>query len=114
MQRADHRLNPSYQSVWKNYIGQNKQKPNGEVLWEVGMSGGNSALGDSKVGYYNGPRYNGTGNGALTVLPTYFYSFDRNDSRRDVMCAPYDINPGPVLVARTLQSMVDGKFRRDW
>lgn len=114
MARSDHRLNASYQSVWKDYICQHKQEPNGEILWEVGMSGGNSSLGDSKLGYYNGPRYNGTGNGALTVLPTYFYSFDRNDTRRDVMCAPYDISPGPVLVARTLQSMVDGKFRRDW
>lgn len=114
MARTDHKLNSSYQSVWKDYICQHKQEVNGEILWEVGMSGANSSLGDSKLGYYNGPRYNGTGNGALTVLPTYFYSFDRNDTRRDVMCAPYDISPGPVLVARTLQSMVDGKFRRDW
>lgn len=117
MARTDHKLNASYQSVWKDYICQHKQEPNGEILWEVGMSGGTSALGDSKLGYYNGPRYNGTGNGALTVLPTYFYSFDRNDTRRDVMCAPYDIAPpanAPVLTARTLQSMVDGKFRRDW
>ncbi|MDT3401446.1 RagB/SusD family nutrient uptake outer membrane protein [Mucilaginibacter terrae] len=111
---ADHNLNSSYQAVWKDFICQHKPEPNGEVLFEVGMSGGSSAVGDSKLGYYNGPRYNGTGNGALTVLPTYFYSFDRNDTRRDVMCAPYDITTGPVLVARTLQSMVDGKFRRDW
>lgn len=111
---GDHKLNPSYQSVWKDYICQHKQEPNGEILWEVGASGGSSTLGDSKLGYYNGPRYNNTGNSALTILPTYFYSFDRNDSRRDVMCAPYDISPGPVLVARTLQTMVDGKFRRDW
>lgn len=111
---ADHNLNTSYQAVWKDYICQHRQEPNGEILFEVGMAGGSSAVGDSKLGYYNGPRYNGTGNGALTILPTYFYSFDRNDTRRDVMCAPYDISVGPVLVARTLQSMVDGKFRRDW
>lgn len=114
MQRTDHKLNPSFQSVWKDYICQHKQEPNGEVLLEVGMSGGGSALGDSKLGYYNGPRYNGTGNSALTILPSYFYSFNVNDGRRDVMCAPYDISPGPVLVARSLQTMVDGKFRRDW
>jgi hypothetical protein len=115
MQRTgDHRLNNSYLSVWKDYVGKHLQEPNGEILWEVGMSGGNSTLGDSKLGYYNGPRYNNTGNSALTILPTYFYSFNPNDSRRDVMCAPYDINVGGILVGRPLQTMVDGKFRKDW
>jgi len=115
MQRtADHKLNSSYQSVWKDYVCKHINEPNGEILWEVGMSGGGSNVGDSKLGYYNGPRYNGLGNSALTVLPTYFYSFNQSDTRRDVMCAPYNINIGPVLAGTTLQSIFDGKFRRDW
>ncbi|PZR31410.1 MAG: RagB/SusD family nutrient uptake outer membrane protein, partial [Azospira oryzae] len=69
---------------------------------------------DSKLGYYNGPRVAGNGNGALTILPTYFYSFDSNDSRREVTCAPYDVNADGTVAARTLVTMVDGKFRRDW
>jgi hypothetical protein len=114
---GDHNLNSSYQAVFKDAIDQHKQEPNGEVLWEVGMAGGGSNFGDSKLGYYNGPRVNGTGNGALTVLPTYFYAFDPNDTRRDVMCAPYDVTAttgATTRTARTLQTMVDGKFRRDW
>lgn len=111
---ADHKLNPSFKSVWKDYVGKHLQEPNGEILWEVGMSGGGSNVGDSKLGYYNGPRYNNTGNAALTVLPTYFYSFNQNDTRRDVMSAAYNINVGPLLVGTTLQSIFDGKFRRDW
>jgi hypothetical protein len=114
MSRNDHRLNPSYLSVFKDALGAHKQEPNGEILWEVGAAGGSSNFGDTKLGYYNGPRYNGTGNGALTILPTYFYSFDPQDTRRDVMCAPYDISANLNLVPRTLQTMVDGKFRRDW
>ncbi len=84
------------------------------MLWEVAMTGGNSANGDSKLGYYNGIRWNNLGNGALTILPTYFYSFDANDSRRDVTCAPYDLNTNFTVAARTLPTIVDGKFRRDW
>jgi starch-binding outer membrane protein, SusD/RagB family len=114
MQSGQHKLNASFQAVFKDAIGAHKEEPNGEVIWEVGMSGGSSSFGDSKLGYYNGPRYNGTGNGALTILPTYFYSFDSSDTRRDVTCAPYNILTGLTLEARTLQTMVDGKFRRDW
>ncbi len=115
MQRPDqHKLNPSYRSVFKDYICGHRIEPNGEVIWEVAMSGGNSALGDSKLGYYNGPRWNNLGNSALTVLPNYFYMFDSTDTRRDVMVAPYNINSNGTYVGKTLSTLVDGKFRRDW
>ncbi|WP_299819714.1 RagB/SusD family nutrient uptake outer membrane protein [uncultured Pontibacter sp.] len=113
--RNDHRLNPSYEAVFKEAIAAGRIEPNGEVIWEVAMAGGSSALGDSKLGYYNGPRLNGsTGNGALTILPTYFYSFDQSDLRRDVTAAPYNISSAAIIQPRSLQTMVDGKFRRDW
>lgn len=111
---SDHKLNPSYQAVFKDAICAYKEEPNGEIIWEVGMVGGGSGFGDSKLGYYNGPRYNNTGNSALTILPTFFYAFDSTDTRRDVTCTPYNINADFTLVARTFQTMVDGKFRRDW
>jgi starch-binding outer membrane protein, SusD/RagB family len=110
----EHKLNSSFLSVFKDYLCGHKVEPNGEVVWEVAMSGGSSALGDSKLGYYNGPRYNNAGNSALTVLPTFFYSFDSLDTRRDVTSAPYNINANFTLAGRTLQTMTDGKFRRDW
>ena len=118
MQSNQHLLNPSYESVFKNYIAGRQIEPNGEVVWEVAMGGGNSGLGDSKLGYYNGPRSNNNGNSALTVLPNYFYMFDENDLRRDVMCVPYYIlASGSTVTARTgrnLNVLMDGKFRRDW
>ena len=114
IQKGVHKLNPSFKAVFKDALDAHKQEPNGEIIWEVGMTGGNSANGDSKLGYYNGPRWNGKGNGALTILPTFFYLFDENDTRRDVTCAPYDINSDGTIVARSLSNIVDGKFRRDW
>lgn len=115
MKRPDqHKLNPSFMALFKDYICAHKIEPNGEVIWEVAMGGGSSALGDSKLGYYNGPRWNNLGNSALTILPNYFYMFDSTDTRRDVTCAPYNINQNGTIAGRTLQTMVDGKFRRDW
>lgn len=122
MARADHKLNPSFQSVFKDGVNAHKFEANGEVLWEVGMTGGSSGVGDSKLGYYNGPRQftvatpgtTAVGNAALTILPTYFYAFDANDKRRDVTCAPYDNNLDLTLRPRSMVTMLDGKFRRDW
>lgn len=109
-----HQLNPSYQAVFKDAICGQKIEPNGEVMWEVAMTGGSSATGDSKLGYYNGPRANGKGNSALTVLPTTFYAFDPDDTRRDVTCAIYNLDASKNKVAQQLTSIFDGKYRRDW
>ncbi|MGB8193666.1 MAG: RagB/SusD family nutrient uptake outer membrane protein [Chitinophagaceae bacterium] len=109
-----HKLNSSYQSVFKDYICAHRAEPNGEVIWEIAMGGGTSALGDSKLGYYNGPRWNNLGNSALTILPNYFYMFDSTDTRRDVTVVAYNINQNGTFVGKTLQTLVDGKFRRDW
>jgi hypothetical protein len=116
--KGDHQLNASFEAVFKNALAAHAEEPNGEILFEVGMSGGNSGNGDSKLGYYNGPRWNAdasaVGNAALTVLPTTFYAFDAADKRRDVTCAIYDLNANLTVIGRPLQSIVDGKFRRDW
>lgn len=120
-----HSLNPSYQALWKNYVCAHTLDPNGEIMFEVAMAGG-SGISDSKLGYYNGPRLTnaasaattGTittyGNSTLLVLPTYFYSFDPNDTRRDVTIAPYYFNLDGSKVLQKLVGMFDGKFRRDW
>lgn len=112
--KGDHNLNPSFEAVFKDNICAQKIEPNGEIIWEVGMTGGSSATGDSKLGYYNGPRVAGKGNGALTVLPTTFYAFDPNDTRRDVTCVLYDVDANGNKVPRQLNAIVDGKYRRDW
>jgi hypothetical protein len=118
MQSNQHNLNSSYESVFKNYVAGKQIEPNGELIWEVAMGGGTSALGDSKLGYYCGPRANNNGNSALSILPNYFYMFDSTDKRRDVVCAPYYVEAsGTTITARTgqgLNTMPDGKFRRDW
>ncbi len=114
--RDEHTLNPSYQALFKNAIDAHTMEPNGEVMFEVGMTGG-QGTNDSKLGYYDGVKVNAsvTGNAAIGVLPTYFYLFDSTDTRRDVTCAPYEVNADlNTLKGHPITTMVEAKFRRDW
>lgn len=117
MARPDeHTLNPSFQAVFKNEMDAHTIEPNGEVLFEVGMTGG-QGTNDSKLGYYDGVKVNAslTGNAAIGVLPTYFYLFDSTDSRRDVTCAPYEVNSDlATLKGHPITTIAEAKFRRDW
>ena len=115
-QPAQHSLNPSFADLW---LGVNQQRHDvaNEIIFEVGMAG-STAVGDSKLGYYNGPRLNastiyGSTQGAVTVVPTYFYAFDSTDVRRNVTIAPYQIAANNNQAGVALNTMYDGKFRRD-
>jgi hypothetical protein len=117
-QRREHTLNASYSDLWRGVNEQRHDAAN-EIIFEVGMAG-STATGDSKLGYYNGPRLQtsptyGSTQGGVTVVPTYFYAFDSTDVRRDITIAPYQYatnsnNQSGVA----LNTLYDGKFRRDW
>lgn len=112
--RDEHTLNPSYQAVFKNGFDAHTSDAYGEIVFEVGMSGGTGSN-DSRLGYYDGNKVNSVGNAAIGVLPTYFYLFDSTDTRRDVTCAAYDVKSDfSTLSGRTGITLVEGKFRKDW
>lgn len=116
MARPDeHTLNPSYKSVWHDYIdAHNANEPNGEIMFQVAM-GGATSTSDSKLGTYNGTRFGPYGGGALSIMPTYFYMFDSTDTRRDVTCVPYETN-GDFITRKghNINAIVDGKWRKEW
>ena len=111
--RSSHNLNPSFLAVFKDNLDAHKIEPTGEVMFEAVMSGGVSAT-DGKLGYFDGPRINGKGNGFINVLPSYFYLFNQYDTRRDVTVAAYNGNADGTKVGQTTTNLYDGKFRRDW
>lgn len=114
MNSGHHTLNPSFKSVFQSFICAHQVDGTyGEIMFEVGMTGGTSAT-DSKLGYYNGPKFDNLGNASFTILPSYFYLFDSTDTRRDVTVAPYDCNTTFTKTGKTLSTIRDGKFRRDW
>ncbi|ARK11950.1 RagB/SusD family nutrient uptake outer membrane protein [Fibrella sp. ES10-3-2-2] len=119
MQRRDqHTLVPNYVDLFKTYVNGLTPDPAGEIMFEVGSAGG-SALSDSKLGYYNGPRLDaasryGQGGGGINPLPTYFYAFDSTDVRRDVTITFYQVLATNLKSPQRLTTITDGKFRRDW
>lgn len=111
-----HSLNPSYKDLWKNKVGSRVvADPNGELMFQASGIGGN-ATADTKLGYYNGPRVGSFGNSSINPLPSYFYSFDSTDLRRDVTIAIYNNNAtdGITKIGLGVTAMNDGKYRRDW
>ena len=110
-----HQLNNGFKDLWKNKVGARvSADPGNELMFQVGAIG-SSAVADTKLGYYNGPTVNALGNKSINILPTYFYSFDSMDLRRDVTCAPYTVGSDGVTKAGvSTTAIVDGKYRRDW
>jgi hypothetical protein len=112
---GQHSLNPSYRALWKDQVGARvSADPNGELMFQASGTG-RTGIGDTKLGYYNGPTVGSYGNKSINVLPSYFYAFDSTDLRRDVTCAPYNINAdGATKVGQAITAINDGKYRRDW
>ncbi|HOZ76641.1 MAG TPA: RagB/SusD family nutrient uptake outer membrane protein [Ferruginibacter sp.] len=120
IESGKHSLVPDFKSLFKDYVCgvQTPVDPAGEIIFQVGMSGG-SAIADSKFGYANGPRAinsagTNTGNGFVIILPTAYYQFDSIDTRRDVSVAPYDVNQNGTKKGSRIFEIRDGKFRREW
>lgn len=120
---GQHSLNASYLNLWKNQVGAKvSADPNGELMFQASAFGLSSAE-DTKLGYYNGPTITlGSttyGNKSINVLPTYFYTFDSTDTRRDVACCLYNITQASataplVKIGQAITALNDGKYRRDW
>ncbi|MCX6209499.1 MAG: RagB/SusD family nutrient uptake outer membrane protein [Bacteroidetes bacterium] len=114
MLNGSHKLNPDYKNLWKEQVGKRAVvDPENELLFQVTGIGG-TGNGDTKLGYYNGPKLDGAGNASYIMLPTYFYAFDSMDMRRDVTCAPYNAASNLVKTGLSITAMNDGKYRRDW
>ncbi len=112
---GQHALNPSFRAFWKDQVcAKTVADPEGEIIFQTSAAG-LSAAGDTKLGYYNGPRVNNFGNSSVNPLASYLYLFDSTDLRRDVTITPYFVQAdGATKTGQAITNMVDGKYRRDW
>jgi hypothetical protein len=115
MASSQHALNPSFKGLWKSQVGGRvSSDPEGELMFQASATG-RAGVADTKLGYYNGPTVNSYGNKSVNVLASYFYAFDSTDLRRDVTCAPYNVNAdGIAKTGQAITAINDGKYRRDW
>ncbi len=78
---------------------------NGDVGWNIGITvrGGATASHDY-----------GSGNNYMAMPPTYYYSFDTLDKRRDVACAYWEVNTNfeEVFCNGGISNIAQGKWSR--
>jgi len=102
IENGSHKLNPSYLNEWKNINALVLDQTYNENMYEVAMGlGQNGEMGYTVgVRFYKNDKY-GYGNNANTMNTNayYFYSFDKNDLRRD------------VTVAKAVYSNATGDFK---
>lgn len=116
--RTQHDLNPVYENIFKTLHGTRVDDAH-ELMFEVAAFGSNSST-DSKLGYYNGIRFNagstfGSGGGGMNALPTYFYEFDATkDCRRDVTIGVFEITANSKKIINSSNNLTDAKFRKSW
>jgi starch-binding outer membrane protein, SusD/RagB family len=121
--RDQHTLHPDFSDFWLQHSDVSSSKnPSGEILFEIGAGGGNGTT-DSRLADFNGPSVNvntrySRGSAQLNVVPTYFYSFDSVDTRRDVSICyfsiPDPLSSGVNCKRATDIRMTNGKYRIDW
>jgi hypothetical protein len=116
--KGEHGLNPIFEDVFKALHRTNSAESANEIIFAVGAAGASGGT-NTKLGYGNGIRISngssyGQANGALEAVGTYFYEFDKQDLRRDVTIAIYQINVPNQKELQSLRVMRDGKFRKYW
>lgn len=112
-----------FQALWYNFCQRKFSETSPEILWEIAEFGANT---NSNFGVYAHPGSRGGVYGSRKalqfMLPTYYLSFDQNDTRRDVSCTSYSIyflasgaaTDTWVDVGTTFTCIMPGKFRIPW
>lgn len=113
-----HQLDPNFQNIWESVCG---GRPNtfNENLFEVAFGMGNNGDIGSLMGYgvAGGSKYGSRGFGGSYVTSTayYFYSFDKEDKRRDVTLTWLQYTAGNKESVNTNPMDVKlGKWRIYW
>jgi hypothetical protein len=102
-----HKLNPSFENEWYLLNQRTLDQTYRENVFEIPMGLGVS----SELGYTVGVRINGSssyygakGNssGKLKLTAPYFYSFDKNDVRRDITCAQIQLKEEDGVIKESM------------
>lgn len=113
-------LESSFETLWRKY-NQENISAGGESLWEIPF-----AEGRGRVAYSFAVRHTAVDQfqaqakgGSAGPLPTVFYDYDQDDTRRDVTCVPYkygvvDANKIAKQELGSSDTWYFGKYRYEW
>ena len=112
-------LNPDFSEVFKKNC-EGDIAAGGEVLWEIPFgSGRGRMLSTFGIQHLSTDQYTQQAKGGLVgPVPTLFYDYNINDSRRDVTCIPYEWAKAVGGIAQqvplSLEQWDFGKYRYEW
>jgi hypothetical protein len=114
IQKGENHLAEHYEDIFRDLVN---GRYNSESLLETAQYGAN--VNDYSIGYTNGIYAHpncmyAKAKPAMHAIPTYWFDFDENDTRRDVTICNYDINADNVRKLSTYAGLTIGKFRIDW
>ena len=112
-------LEPSFETLWRNF-NEESVAAGGESLWEIPFAAGRGRVLFSFAVRHRGvDQHTGQARGGIAgPLPTVFYDFDEQDTRRDITCVPYQWgNPTDGFAQQELVGLDTwyfGKYRYEW
>lgn len=112
-------LEPSFETLWRNF-NEESVTAGGESLWEIPFAAGRGRVLFSFAVRHRGvDQHTGQARGGIAgPLPTVFYDFDEDDTRRDITCVPYQWgNPTDGFSQQELVGLDTwyfGKYRYEW
>lgn len=114
IQEGIHSLNPSYENIFKAQCAYKQDLTYYEPLFELAMG----RLNKSELGYFIGVKHDedspyGKAEAGVLTTPSYFYSFNKNDERRDVSCAFHQY-AGSEQKLTDITSITLAKWRKEW
>lgn len=112
-------LEPTFESLWRNYNAENIDAGR-ESMWEIPFADGRGrVLFSFAIRHYSVNQFTGQARGGIAgPLPTVFYDYDQDDTRRDLTCIPYSW--GKAVDGISQQELNDsdtwnfGKYRYEW
>ncbi len=115
IESQEHRLNPSFENVFRTLHSYSQDLTNKEVMFEIAFG----RLISGRIGYDIGMYFAfttpstkyGRGNGTVRTSPYYYYSFDREDTRRNVSVELYQYGAAGAVDVQRLISAGGTEFR---
>ncbi|HBG57538.1 RagB/SusD family nutrient uptake outer membrane protein [Proteiniphilum sp. UBA1028] len=122
IESGQHQLNPDFENIFRTIHTYSMDLTYGEILFEIALGRTDASIFASRVGmaFWSGDtKYGGGGGGSVSVPPTYYYSFDRNDKRRDVSVGLYNYADSKYpsqqrLISNNGRAFTPNKWRKSW
>lgn len=122
MESGKHQLNPNFENIFRTIHEYSQDLTYGEILFEIALGRTDASIFASRVGMSFSSadtKYGSGGGGSVSLPPSYYYSFDTKDIRRNVSIELYSYSDSKFpsqqrLLANHGRAFTANKWRKSW